>query len=90
MDPNREKLKTQNINKLPYAKSIHIKVIDANGEGAVKTANTTQGNNIQNRNPATFTTQFESDGKKSVSLIMKDARENKGVWLNGFELSERP
>lgn len=90
MDPNREKLKTVRIYTLPYAKRIDATVSDKHGEKNYKNIRVSEGQELQfqNPNPGTAEMVFETDGGP-VKFVFKDANENKGVWLNAFELMQQ-
>ena len=88
MDPNREKLKTVRINSLPYAKSLHVQVTDKNGTRNRDNIRVTEGKELQYKHPGTAELVFETDGSE-VRFIFTDQKENKGVWLNAFELMQQ-
>lgn len=46
------------------------------------------GKEMQFAPAATVETVFVSDGVNPVKVIFKDAKTNKGIWLNAFELSQ--
>lgn len=84
MDPNREKLKKLKIDKIPYETSISIHVL---GKPTQDPIAVTEGKNMQFEAAATHELIFESDGIHPVEIICKGST-NKGIWLNGFELSQ--
>lgn len=86
MDPNKEKLKSLTIHKLPYEKSITIKSSSLVGKDSI-TAQVSEGKNMQFEEPATTDIIFASDGKSPVSLNL-NGKTDKGIWLNAFILSE--
>ncbi|WP_347840709.1 glycoside hydrolase family 2 TIM barrel-domain containing protein [uncultured Draconibacterium sp.] len=90
MDPNREKLKTVRIHTLPYARSINARVNNKNGQKEIKNILVSEGQELQfkNPNPGHAEVIFETDGSP-VSFVFSDDSTSKGVWLNGFELSEQ-
>ncbi|MEX0320894.1 MAG: glycoside hydrolase family 2 TIM barrel-domain containing protein [Puniceicoccaceae bacterium] len=85
MDPNQEKLKDQNIVQMPYAKKVQVSV-----QGREKVLSVTEGKDMQYATVATTVTGFTSDGKNPVKVVFKNPDGQEGIWLNGFELSERP
>ncbi|PKQ64524.1 glycoside hydrolase family 2 [Labilibaculum filiforme] len=84
MDTNVDKLKSLHIHLLPYAKEISINVDDT----LSSVVKVTEGKEMQFTPVATAETVFCSDGVNPVKVVFKDAKTNKGVWLNAFELSE--
>ncbi|QVY66050.1 glycoside hydrolase family 2 TIM barrel-domain containing protein [Polaribacter sp. Q13] len=84
MDPNKDKLKSLNIHKLPYEKTI---VISSDAMQKEQVINVTEGKEMQWELPGMSEFTFISDGKNPVSINFK-GKGNKGVWLNAFELSE--
>ncbi|MCL7763938.1 DUF4982 domain-containing protein [Polaribacter sp. Z014] len=84
MDPNKDKLKSLNIHKLPYEKTI---VISSDAMQKEQVINVTEGKEMQWELPGMSDFTFISDGKNPVSINFK-GKGNKGVWLNAFELSE--
>lgn len=86
MDPNREKLKSVTIHKLPYEKAIVISSDALVGKKQVETS-VTEGKEMQWKSPGTAEIIFTSTGKDPV-IINFNGKGNKGVWLNAFELSE--
>jgi hypothetical protein len=88
MDPNREKLKTINIPSLPYATKLDLSINDANGSRGVQTITVSEGKELQFDHPGTNECIFESNGSDPIMLVFKDTAGAKGVWLNGFEISE--
>ncbi len=82
MDPNLERLKSESIHKLPYAKSIESEV-----DGKRCKINITAGKEQQYKSAAILESKFEvkRDGDK-VELRFKSTDDNAGVWFNGFEL----
>lgn len=86
MDPNREKLKSVTIHKLPYEKEIVVSSEALTGEKSIKTK-VTEGKEMQWEAPGMCIIEFTSNGKEPVSINFNGIG-NKGVWLNAFELSE--
>ncbi|MGQ1910330.1 glycoside hydrolase family 2 protein [Marinifilum sp. RC60d5] len=84
MDTNVAKLKSLRIHLLPYAKEISISVNDTE----LSKVKVTEGKEMQFEPVSTAETVFYSDGLNPVKVVFKDAKTNKGVWLNAFELSE--
>ncbi|BAX80750.1 glycoside hydrolase family 2 protein [Labilibaculum antarcticum] len=84
MDTNVNKLKELKIPSLPYAKEIAILV---NGKEVSKVS-TTNGKEMQFATVATAETVFVSDGVNPVKIVFVDAKTNKGIWLNAFELTQ--
>ncbi|WP_198931706.1 glycoside hydrolase family 2 protein [Labilibacter marinus] len=84
MDTNVDKMKKLQIHKLPYASEIAI-LVDGQEVSPVKT---TEGKEMQFAPVATAETILISDGVNPVKVTFKDAKTNKGIWLNAFELSE--
>ena len=86
MDPNKEKLKTLVIDKIPYEKILEVGV---SGGGKVPNSYTqvTEGKNMQFLPAAVHETVFDSDGQTPIKIHFSAANQ-KGIWLNGFELSQ--
>jgi beta-galactosidase len=86
MDPNKEKLKSVTIHKLPYETSIVVtsETLIGNKQIEIKA---TEGNEMQWELPGLGIIEFTSDGENPVSINF-NGKGNKGVWLNAFELSE--
>ncbi|WP_010134897.1 glycoside hydrolase family 2 protein [Ochrovirga pacifica] len=84
MDSNTNKLKSQKIYKLPYEKQIDITV-----KGQEQNAHTkiSEGKNRQYKASETAEIVFTSDGTNDV-IINYDGKEDKGIWINAFELSQ--
>lgn len=87
MDPNRARLKTQTIHRLPYARELVIDVIDANAHESVTTP-VTEGKEMQSEPVAVSEVMFVSDGLNPVTIRFNDPKTERGIWLNAFELSE--
>jgi beta-galactosidase len=87
MDPNREKLKTLTIPKLPYATELDIAVSDADSN-AQMTTRVTEGKEMQFVPVAVAEVLLASDGVQPVQVQFRDTKGEKGVWLNAFELTE--
>ncbi len=84
MDPNLERLKTESIHKLPYAKVIAVSV---DGEEKDTEVRLTSGKEQQNAPAATSTVRFTvKEAGQKVTIGYKSQDRNAGVWLNGFEL----
>ena len=66
---------------------VSITLTDKNGEMIYENIRVTYGNELNFRQPGTSEILFESDGNP-VKLVFKDSKEEKGIWLNGFELME--
>lgn len=90
MDPNREKLKTLKINKIPHAQKIEAEVSFNGTMMDEKPVNVTSGSNLQYQNPGTALLHFRSDGKNPVKINFTSLDQTKGIWLNGFELMQQP
>ncbi len=86
MDPNKDKLKSATIHKLPYENNVII-YSDALIGDKTLTAKITSGKEMQWEAPGTGEVIFTSDGNKPVKINF-NGKGNKGVWLNAFELSE--
>ncbi|GAA4236674.1 hypothetical protein GCM10022291_21560 [Postechiella marina] len=86
MDPNKEKLKSVTIHKLPYEKSIIINSEALIGEKSVD-VKVTEGKQMQWDLPGMGEVKFISDGNNPV-YINFNGKGTKGVWLNAIELSE--
>lgn len=84
MDTNVDKLKSLSIPSLPYAKEIAI-LVDGK---EVSRVSSTNGKEMQFAPAATVETVFVSDGVNPVKIVFIDAKTNKGIWLNAFELSQ--
>lgn len=84
MDPNSEKLKTLTIHKLPYETSLEV---SSAAMESTKTVEVTAGEQMQWKLPGMGEFVFTSDGNNPV-VINFNGNENKGIWLNAFELSE--
>ena len=89
MDPNREKLKLQRITSMPYAASISENISDANGEREVGGIAVSDGKERQFYPVSTSEVTFQSNGTDPVVIVFKAENSDKGIWLNGFELSEK-
>ncbi len=85
MDPNKDKIKTLSIHKLPYAKRL---IIQLEGQDEAMESPVTEGKQMQFEAVSTAEIIFESDGVNPVVINFKDADGAKGVWLNAFEFSE--
>ncbi len=85
MDPNLERLKTERINKIPFAELIDI---DVNGHKTLRNVEVTSGRERQNTpvgiSEVEFSVTPSSGGKAEV--LFRSASKNDGVWLDGFEL----
>lgn len=88
MDPNLEKLKKLTIHKLPYASTLSITITDASGTREVKNIGVSEGKDVQFSAPGTEEISFTADGSSTVRLILKSQNDDKGVWLNAFELTQ--
>ncbi|WP_158967540.1 glycoside hydrolase family 2 TIM barrel-domain containing protein [Paraglaciecola sp. L3A3] len=86
MDPNRDKLKTLTINKLPFANTLTVQSKNIIGPRKQQTK-VTHGKQMQWQTPGLQTVVFKSDGKNPVTINYQ-GKENDGVWLNAFELTE--
>ncbi len=82
MDPNLDRLKSESIHKLPYAKSISVAV---DGEIQVEGKRVTSGKELQLSRVAISEVEFDSDGS-AVEISYQSEDNNSGVWINGFEL----
>ncbi|WP_245949465.1 glycoside hydrolase family 2 protein [Echinicola strongylocentroti] len=82
MDPNKEKLKHIRILDIPHERSLTIK--SDQSEEVVKV---TEGKNMQEAQPGIATVYIKvEEGRETVVYI--NGHEGKGIWLNGFQLSE--
>ena len=85
MDPNLERLKTENIHKLAYAKRIRASV-----KGCHDECNITSGKELQYLNVSTTTLEFTIKQAKDNVVIKYTGIDSKnGIWLNGFELKRK-
>jgi len=84
MDTNVDKLKLLKIHELPYAKTLKVTSDTMANASNVKV---TAGKQMQWELPGTGEYIFTVDDKKPVIINFK-GENNKGVWLNAFELSE--
>ncbi|MEM6642890.1 MAG: glycoside hydrolase family 2 TIM barrel-domain containing protein [Bacteroidota bacterium] len=82
MDPNKEKLKSLTVHKLPYERALVVSC----GEVKMKTA-VTEGGKMQWDPVGKNEVSFTADGQNPVSINFR-GEEGKGIWLNGFELTE--
>ncbi|WP_158968004.1 glycoside hydrolase family 2 TIM barrel-domain containing protein [Paraglaciecola sp. L3A3] len=87
MDPNLDKLKSITIHKLPYATTLEALVSDASGAWNVEDIAVTEGKSLQLGQPGSQIITFEADGTNPVSIVFRDPKGEKGIWLNGFELT---
>lgn len=85
MDPNKDKLKSLNTYKLPYEKSIEVRIENSSDTPVV--AKVTEGKQMQWDQPGSSTIYFTSDGA-SDTTINYNGKEGKGIWINALELSE--
>ncbi len=83
MDPNLERLKSESIHKLPYAKVLSVAV---DGEVLAPRVKVSSGKDQQYSDPTTSTVEFtvEKSGQ-CVEILYQSADDTSGVWLNGFE-----
>ena len=86
MDPNVDKLKSLRIHKLPYEKTITVSSNQAI-DSKVIIAPVTEGKNMQYDTPGISEIILKSDGTHKITVNYKGS-ENKGIWLNAFELTE--
>ncbi|MEM9328590.1 MAG: glycoside hydrolase family 2 TIM barrel-domain containing protein [Bacteroidota bacterium] len=86
MDPNKEKLKTLTVHKLPYAKEIVITSFAMMGNGG-RDVRVTEGKEMQWEQPCTSVIEFESNGNSPVTINFS-GKGGAGAWINAFELSE--
>jgi len=82
MDPNRDKLKNLKIPSIPFEGKLWVSV--NNQESSVLV---TEGKSMQFEEASTHSLIFQSDGKSPVKIHFK-GETDKGIWLNGFELSQ--
>lgn len=82
MDPNLERLKSESLHKLPYAKAISVSV---DGDLQVEHKRVTSGKELQYSKVAISEVEFESKGS-SIEIEYNSEDDNPGVWINGFEL----
>ncbi|MEM9720693.1 MAG: glycoside hydrolase family 2 TIM barrel-domain containing protein [Bacteroidota bacterium] len=88
MDPNKEKLKSLVIDKIPYELELSTTVYGG-GEDTSSITEITEGKNMQFDAVATVEKVFDSDGETPVEIRIQGANASqKGIWLNGFELSQ--
>ncbi len=85
MDPNLERLKSEQVSKLPYANVISV---DVDGKTLQRNVKVTSGKECQYSDPGLsfveFTIDNDSNGEVTITYTSRD--KNIGVWLNGFEL----
>ncbi|MBK1875308.1 glycoside hydrolase family 2 protein [Pelagicoccus mobilis] len=86
MDTNVDKLKSLTIHKVPYEDELTLSSPSLI-EGDSLTTKVTEGKEMQFSPVATAEIVFESDGKSPV-VINFNGSQNKGIWLNAFEISE--
>lgn len=86
MDPNKDKLKTLRIPSIPFETTLTIQLNDALGHSTYS-AHVTDGKDMHFHTAGNHDLIFESDGQKPVEVIFKGDTA-KGIWLNGFELSQ--
>ncbi|NJB83797.1 glycoside hydrolase family 2 protein [Wenyingzhuangia aestuarii] len=86
MDPNKEKLKSQRIYKLPYEKNITVSSKNAAPQTEI-TAKVTEGKNMQYQPAGISEIILTSDGVNPLTINYKGIG-NKGIWINAFELTE--
>ncbi|MFI3281446.1 MAG: glycoside hydrolase family 2 TIM barrel-domain containing protein [Rikenellaceae bacterium] len=84
MDPNLERLKSESIPNLPYAKVLSVSV---DGVEQISSLRITQGAEMNSAPVATSDVIFTVDSEDDkISIIYKSVDGINGVWLNGFEL----
>lgn len=87
MDPNKEKLKTLNVTKIGYAKTIGAEWASGNDK-IKKQAVISEGNILPSFGPASLSFKFEKDDGSPITITFKDREGNNAVWLNAFELKK--
>ncbi len=88
MDPNKEKLKSQTIHKLPYENSLLVSSSAmVSKENSVK-APVTAGKEMQWESPGISEIIFEVRNNNDKVQVNFKGLNGKGIWLNAFELSE--
>ncbi|MEM6802116.1 MAG: glycoside hydrolase family 2, partial [Bacteroidota bacterium] len=87
MDPNKEKMKKLKIPSIPYEEKLFVSVEGQQIRGLSSSVSVSEGKNMQFDPPATHVMIFRSDGKNPLKIHFK-GETNKGIWLNGFKLSE--
>lgn len=88
MDPNLEKLRKQRIHTIPSANELACYFEDARGKEVTTPIDVTKGKECQSKDPGMSTIQFYSDGVKPVKVHFADVEQKKGVWLNGYILTQ--
>lgn len=82
MDPNKEKLKSIRILDIPYEAKLELSSNLSTAEVVVS-----HGKNMQFDSPGTASILFSVEEGKSA-VIRISGSQGKGIWLNGFELSD--
>ena len=83
MDPNRERLKTLNINQIPVAPQLAVTA----GRDR-KTVTVTSGKQLPDAGPGKAVVHFRVKEGAPATVSSKDTQGAKGIWLNGFELQQ--
>lgn len=84
MDPNLERLLSESIPNLPYAKTLSAWV---DGQKQIVKFAITQGSEMNSQRVATSEVHFTiSDASDKVTINYKSEDGVNGVWFNGFEL----
>ncbi|NIJ46111.1 beta-galactosidase [Wenyingzhuangia heitensis] len=86
MDPNKNKLKSKTIHKLPYEKTILVSSNNAINSKEI-IAKVTEGKNMQYQPAGTSEIIIKSDGTNPIIINYKGEKD-KGIWINAFELTE--
>ncbi|WP_460543671.1 glycoside hydrolase family 2 protein [Echinicola sediminis] len=82
MDPNKEKLKSIKVLDIPYERMVEVKSMKTN-----HAVNVTEGKEMQFSQPGKAVVEFSVVNKQPVTIKLTGTQE-KGIWLNGLELSE--
>ncbi|WP_440873919.1 glycoside hydrolase family 2 protein [Thalassotalea sp. PLHSN55] len=85
MDPNKEKLKTLSIHKIPYSQKIYAQVLKQ--KSGKRVIDVSQGKSLQWSKPGQGSLNFSSNGKDPINIVFSPQGTSKGVWLNAFELT---
>ncbi|MFY0599469.1 MAG: DUF4982 domain-containing protein [Cyclobacteriaceae bacterium] len=86
MDPNKDKLKSLNALRIPYAKELKVEVIAQGEVLSQDNVSITEGNILPSDGAAVSEMTFERNGNGTITVLVTDQDLQKGVWLNAFEL----
>ena len=88
MDPTLERLKSERIPQIPYAKEVNVSV---NGDLKDEAIPVSSGKSRQYGGASTSFVEFTVDkrSKGSVTIHYESNDSNSGVWLNAFELKRK-